>query len=270
MRLRNLAALCAALLVCTDAYAISAWATHGALGVVMARGNPNTNSGNAKVAVARRLGRWTYSAALGALYASTNGVTTEQDTNGHLGMDLAFSRRTFWFAGLRYDRNLFSGFAYQASVASGIGRMLLRSKVNSLSAELGAGFRRELPEQLEQNAFGAVISRKRLAAVDDAVLHARAQFRHRLSRNSTLLNTLLVESGSSDTMSADDLSLQVRMRKTLSLAVGLQVTNNTSPPAGKLRHTDTVMTVNLVYDFHSSKISALSPPPSLLQGLNLP
>ncbi len=270
MRVSSRTALWAAVLVGGSAHAASAWATHGELGIVMARGNANTNSGDLKLAVARELGRWTYSAALAGLYASTNGLTTQQDTNAHLRADLALSERTFWFGGVLFDRNLFSGFAYQASAASGIGRVFVHSRTDKFTAELGAGVRRELPEQLAQNGLGAVISRTRLAAVDDAVLHAGAQFQHRLSHDAKLLNTLLVESGSSDTMSADNLSLQVQMRKSLALSVGVQVRNNTNPPPGKVRHTDTVMTVNLVYDFHTAKISATAPTPPLLQGLNLP
>lgn len=260
----------AALLCCTDALAASAWATHGELGLVMVRGDTNTNSGDVKLDVARRLGRWTYSAGAAALYASTNGLSTEQDTNAHLRVDMRLGHRTFWFSDARYDRNLFSGFAYQESAASGIGRVLVHTKKSKFSAEIGAGLRRQRPEQLALNGVGAVISRKRLAAVDDPVVHAGAQFRHRLTHDSTLLNTLLVESGASDTLSADNLSLQVQMHKTLALSVAVQVTDNTNLPPGKVSHTNTVMTVNLVYNFHTAKISALSPVPTLLQGLNLP
>lgn len=255
---------------CPGAHAKSAWATHGALGVVMARGNANTDSGDVKLALARELGRWTYSGGLAALYASTNGMTTAQDTNAHLRVDLGLSKHTFWFGRVLYDRNLFSGFAYQTSVASGVGRVFLQSKANKFSAEIGAGVRRELPEQLVENGFGAVTSRTALTAVDDAVLHVGAQFRHRIGANSKLLNTVLVQSGASDTMSADDLSLRVRVRKTLALSVGVQVTNNTNPPVGEVRHTDTVMTVNLVYDFHTAKMSATAPSPVVLQGLDMP
>ncbi len=261
---------CAMVLFCASAHATTSWATHGELGVVMARGNTNTNSGDIKLAAAHRIGRWTYSAALAALYASNNAVTTAQDTTAHLRVDLALDKRTFWFGGVLYDRNLFSGFAYQASAASGVGRMFVKSDTNQFSAEIGAGFRRQVPEELVRNSSGEVISRTRLLPVQDAVLHAGVQFQHRLSHDSKLLNTMLVESGSSDTMSADNLSLQVRMRKRLALSVGVEVTNNTNPPPGDVRHTDTVMTVNLVYDFHSAKISATAPTPVLLRGLDLP
>lgn len=270
MKVKGTILLCAALAMCARAWAASGWATHGQIGLVFARGNANTDSGDAKLNVARKLGRWTYSGGFGALYASSNGVTTEQDLNAHLRSDMALGKRIFWFTGVRYDRNLFSGFAYQESVASGLGRVLMHTKSVKLSAELGAGFRREQPELLEKNSLGAVTSRTRLATVGDAVIHAGAQYRQALTSSTEVRDTVLVQAGSSNTMTVDDLSVQVKMNKSLALSVGVQVTNNTNPPPGNVRHTDTVMTVNLVYDFKTSKLEANPASPALFSSLNTP
>jgi putative salt-induced outer membrane protein YdiY len=83
-------------------------------------------------------------------------------------------------------------------------------------------------------------------------------------------NTLIVETGSSDTMSTDSLSLRVKIDDTLSLAVGVQMTNNTNPPPGNVKHTDTVMTVNLVYENKSPTVSLKSPIPEAVTDLDLP
>jgi hypothetical protein len=48
---------------------------------------------------------------------------------------LTLSKETFWFVGIRYERNLFDGFAYLNSIAIGMGRLLGGSKSNKLSAE---------------------------------------------------------------------------------------------------------------------------------------
>ena len=97
------------------------WAAKGQLGLIMTSGNSTTRSGNARFDAAHAMGRWTLSGGLAALYASTGRYTTQQDTSAHLQADLALSRRTFWFSTARWDRNLFSGFAYQESIASGGG-----------------------------------------------------------------------------------------------------------------------------------------------------
>ena len=247
------------------------WATHGEIGFVMARGITTTKSGDVKLSAAHRLGRWTYSGAFSALYASTNRVTTQEDLNGQLQVDMALSKRTFWFAGLNYDRNLFDGFAYQESAASGLGRVLLGTKQTRLSIELGAGYRRELPEALQLNSFGGVKSRKREPVVGDAVLHAGMTFSYSFSASTKLQNRLLVESGASDTLTMDNLSLQVKMDKTLALSVGMQATNNTNPPqGGSAPHTNTVMTVNLVYQFKTKNLSPGPPMHALLDGFDVP
>ena len=264
------AALAAALITCGPALAASGWASHGELGLVMAHGVTSTESGDLKLDAAHAIGRWTYGGGLAALYASTNHMSTQQDLNVHLQVERALGRRTFWFGTGRYDRNLFNGFAYQESLATGLGRVLVQSRPTRLSAELGAGVRREQPELLATNSLGAVISRTRRPVVAEAVLHAALQFSRAISRSTTLKNQLLVESGSSDTMTSDNLSLQVKMNRVLSLAIGMQLVNNTSPPPGDARHTDTVMTVNLVYDLKNPKLSAGTSSPDLFSSLNMP
>ena len=56
----------------------------------------------------------------------------------------------------------------------------------------------------------------------------------------------------------------------LALAVGMQLVNNTSPPPGSVKHTDTVVTVNLVYALKNPKLSATAATPVDVSGFNLP
>ena len=271
MRMWSWVVLSAALMVCAQAQAQSAWASYGSLGVILSRGITNTDSGNMKLAAARELGRWIYSAGVSGNYASTNGISTTEDERARLGATLTLSKRSFWFGGARYDRNRFDGFAYQESAASGMGRVLVESKWNKFSTELGAGYLRERPEALKYNAFGEVISREPEAAMGEPVVHLGAQFSHEFSPNAKVSNTMLIESGATNTMSIDDLSVQVKVHKHLSLSFGVDVTNNTNPPPGEVRHTLTMTTMNLIYSFSSSKkVSAAQPLPTLLQGLDLP
>lgn len=253
------------------------WAAQGQLGLIVSRGNTVTNSGNASFDAAHSVGRWLFIGGFAALYASTNGITTQQDTTGHLQSNLQLSKRTFWFANAMYDRNLFTGFAYQESVASGAGYNFIATPATQLSAELGAGYRRQEPEFLTKNALGGIISRSRTpstecpacgTAVSDAVLVAALKYEHTVTATTKLLNSLQVLSASSDTLTTDNLSLQVKVDASLSLAVGVQLVNNTNPPPGNVRHTDTVMTVNLVYALKNSKLSPTATAP-LLSDVNM-
>lgn len=244
------------------------WAAQGQLGLIVTRADTTTKSGNASFAAAHTMGRWTLSGGLAALYASTSGITTQQDLSANLQADLELTQRTFWFSTARYDRNLFTGFAYQESVASGGGFNFIQTKATQLTGELGVGYRRQQPELLLTNSIGGVISRTRQPVVNDAVLDAALKYQHSITSTTKLLNTVLVEYGASDTMTTDNLSLQVQVDSSLSLAVGMQLVNNTSPPPGSARHTDMVMTVNLVYSLKNPKLSATGT--QAANDLNLP
>ena len=140
-----------------------------------------------------------------------------------------------------------------------------------LAGELGVGYRREEPEILTTGTLGNVTSRTRQPVVNDAVLQAGLNYSHSITHLTKLVNTLLVQYGASDTTTTDNLSLQVQVDATLSLAVGMQLVNNTSPPPGSAKHTDTVMTINLVYEIKNPKLSATGgSTPVTVNGFNLP
>jgi putative salt-induced outer membrane protein len=248
------------------------WAAQGQLGLIVTSGSTTTKSGNAAFNAAHVMGRWTVSAGLAALYASSGGYSTQQDTNANLQADLALSKRTFWFSTARWDRNLFTGFQYQDSIATGGGFNFVQTSATQLAGELGVGYRIENPETLTAGPLGNITERDRLPGTlqREAVLQAGLNYSHAITRLTKVSNTLLVQYGSSDTTTTDTLALQVQVDSSLSLAVGMQLVNNTSPPPGSARHTDTVETVNLVYALKNPKLSPTATSPVSVSGFNLP
>ena len=248
------------------------WAAQAQLGLIVTSGSTTTKSVNTTFDVAHRLDRWTLSGGGAALYASTGDVSTQQDTTAHVQADLDLSPRTFWFSTARWDRNLFTGFAYQESIASGGGFKFIQSPATLLAGELGAGYRIEKPETLATGPLGNIISRIREpgSVQRDAVLQAGLNYSHSVTQSTKLVNTLLVQYGASDTTTSENLSLQVKVDASLALAVGMQLVNNSSPPPGSEKHTDTLMTVNLVYALKNPKLSATSGGPVSVTGFNLP
>lgn len=248
------------------------WAAQGQLGLIVTSGNTTTKSGNASFNAAHVMGRWTLTGGLAALYASSGDYSTQQDTNANLQADFALSQRTFWFSTARWDRNLYSGFAYQDSVATGGGYNFVQTPATQLAGELGVGYRVENPETLTTGPLGNVTSRDRLpgSLQRDAVLQAGVNYSHAITHLTKVVNTLLVQYGTTDTTTTENLQLQVQVDATLSLAVGLQLVNNTSPPPGSARHTDSVMTVNLVYALKNPKLSPTATAPVDVSGFNLP
>jgi putative salt-induced outer membrane protein len=74
-----------------------------------------------------------------------------------------------------------------------------------------------------------------------------SDYEHNFTESTKVTNKLLAESGADNTAVQNDLALQVSMTETLALAVGFGVRYNTDPPS-LAESTDTLMTVNLVYN----------------------
>jgi putative salt-induced outer membrane protein len=246
------------------------WAAQAQLGLIVTSGNTTTKSGNAKFDLAHRMDRWTVGGGAAALYASTGQYSTQQDTKAHLQADLDLSPRIFWFSSARWDRNLYTGFAYQASIASGGGFKFVQTPATLLAGELGGGYRVEKPEILTTSPLGNVTSRVGQPVQRDAVLQAGLNYSHSVTESTKVVNTLLVQYGASDTTTTDDLSLQVKVDASLALALGMELVNNTSPPPGSERHTDTVVTMNIVYALKNPKLSPTTVTPVDVSGFNLP
>ena len=91
--------------------------------------------------------------------------------------DYKLSVRSFWFGGLHYDADKFSGFDYQTSLITGYGNKFFDTDTYKFSSQLGAGFRRSKNSltgrtkgdviataglNLERAAWGCVTTRSRL------------------------------------------------------------------------------------------------------------
>lgn len=249
------AALLAVLLPLTataqDDPAEDGWTGTGEVGLAMARGNSRSENLNAKLAFSRKDDRHEYAFHAAALRAKGE-VSDDFDGDGvaeeryalsanryELGAASAwrFDPRNHLSGSARYENDDFSPYAYQATVAISYGRRFIDSERTRLMGEIGPGYRRarEVDTGLVQSS---VIARGML------------DFHHQLTANTELFNVLLVESGKDNTFAQNDLGVAVAMNERFALKAGLQARHNTEvdTDAG-VRRTDTLTTVNLVYNF---------------------
>ena len=247
MRGRVTARLAAASFTLVAAVAQANWSSKSQLGFVMARGNSETETANARFELVHEVERWKNSFRTGALYGETSKRESAERWDASWQIDHKFSERTFIFGALRHEDDRFSGFDYQSSVSTGIGRSFIDTEQTKLSAQLGIGARRLRPEVLVRDEQGFVIDRIPGEHETDAAGNARVQFEHALTDTAKILNLLQVESGRNNTLTQNELALQVQMNKTLALSLGFNVRNNSKPP-GEQKGTDTLTTVNLVYE----------------------
>jgi putative salt-induced outer membrane protein len=219
------------------------WSGKGEAGLVIATGNTETKTANAKLLLANEVDKWKHQFGGAALYASADPEgTTANRWELFEQSDYNFSPRTFWFGAARYEDDEFSGFEYQAVVSTGIGRKFIDTDATKFVGTAGVGYKKFETRDAFDDA-GVLIEPG--ASDDEAVFRGTLDYDHKLTATSSLIDKLVVEAGSDNTFAQNDIALQVKMTNVLALAVGYSVRHNTDPPVG-FEKTDTLTTVNLV------------------------
>ena len=120
----------------------AAWKGKGEAGLVFARGNTQTDSINLKLEMSKEVDRWKHALDMSALRATTAGLATAKRYQAGWQSNYQFSDRGFYFGGLRYEQDEFSGFDYQASATTGYGYKFIDTERTKFSGQAGAGYRR--------------------------------------------------------------------------------------------------------------------------------
>lgn len=232
--------------LCACACAHAQWSSRSEAGFVAARGNTTTETANAKLEIVRELERWKHTFAAGGLYGKTSRIASAQRWDARFQTQRSIGEHAFWFGALRWEDDRYSGFDYQGNVSSGFGRKWLDTDATKLSTQIGAGYRALRHEELIRDDTNAVIQRIPGERDSDIVANGALTLEHAFNDSTKLLDSLLIESGRANTLTRNELSLQVKMNAALALSLGYSVRNNSNPQSG-LERTDTLITVNLVY-----------------------
>lgn len=231
---RCLIAICALLAVAAPAAA--QWTGKGEAGLAIASGNSDSRTANAKISVGRKVGNWENTLGLAGLYVRNNGDTTARRWEATGQTHYNFSGDgTFWFGGVRYEEDHFSGFDHQGVIDTGVGHKFIDSDTTKLSGQLGVGYKFSQafdPPREKHNSAAATVG---------------LDFSHKLTRTTTLTNKFGAEVISGNKFLQDELGAAVKVSDRLALALAYAVRHNTEPPAG-FKKTDTLTTVNLVYE----------------------
>lgn len=229
----------------------SAWTGSGELGIASARGNSRSDHLNGKFGLKYEDERWRHGINLAGLRARSE-VTADFDGDGveESRMELSANRYQFglnsakkiteyayWVGAGRYEQDDFGSNRWQQTASVGYGYTFFRHHDHiSLSAETGPGYRRAKVARTGEKE-------------EDLILRSFFDYQHRLTDNTALVNTLLIEAGDDNTFAQNDLGLVVAMNSRLALKAGLQVRHNTDVEP-ETRRTDTLSTLNLVYKFN--------------------
>jgi len=226
------------------------WLGKGQAGFLDAKGNSTGESINAMLDLARYDDGWKNALHVEAFYGKSGDVLSAERWIVKEQTDYTITGNFFAFGGLRFEHDEFDGFVYQASFTAGAGYKILDTASDKLTVQAGPGFKRFRPEDIVKNpdGSGAVLYRIPQEAQSEAIADVEVDYTHTFSPSTTLNNKLLVEYGSANSLTTDQIALAVKMSTKLALSVGYQFTENSKPPP-PLKKVDTVTTVNLVYSF---------------------
>jgi putative salt-induced outer membrane protein len=223
------------------------WTGKGEAGLALASGNTDSKTGNFKFDLASTVEQWKHAFGASAIYASADDATTSQRWEVREQSDYNFSARSFWFGSGRYEDDRFSGFDYQATVATGLGRHFIDNDATKFIGTAGVGYKFFETRDTYDLTGPAPVLLRQGDTDSEVVFRGTLDLSHSLTATTKLLDKFLVESGADNTFVQNDLGIQVQMTDVLALAAAYSVRYNTDPPLG-FGKTDALTTLNLVYE----------------------
>jgi putative salt-induced outer membrane protein len=205
-----------------------------ALGYVGTTGNTETTTFNTEMLVTLRTERWTHNGKFQGLGAQDHSVTTAERYLLEEKSDFNLDELQYLFAKGAYLDDRFSGYNYQASVAAGYGRYLIKSDTLSLDAFGGLGYRESDVVNGDSDGEGIITVGENLA--------------WQISSNSALVQSFTSDIGEEFTVSRFEIGLTSNIIDRIATKIAFQARNTSEVPAGN-KKTDTQTSVSLVYSF---------------------
>jgi putative salt-induced outer membrane protein len=232
------------------------WTGSGELGFAKSSGNSESENLNAKLNVKYEDTTWKDVFFLEGLRSKSEvGTSTIQNgqivtTNSYdltanrydLGASSGykFDERSYIVGAVRYDHDQFSGYDYQTTGSIGYGNQLLKNERTELSVEIGPGYKELQPL--------APVGQAKPDSESEVVGRGQIHYKTKLTDTTSFEDTLLVESGASNTFAQNDAGLAVKVYNNLALKLGYQLRYN-SDVVAPLKTTDQLLTTTLVYSF---------------------
>lgn len=226
---------CLIVLLALAGPAVGGWSIKGEFGLVMARGNADTDTINAGLNAVFERDRWRNESSLSGVRSTDEGeVTTSRYVLGNK-VDYSVNERSYVFNALRYDRDRFSNFRFQATASVGYGYRVIDGERHKLKLEGGPGVRFSEARDTDESET-------------EAIVRGFAEYAWKITETAELTNRLLVESASDNTFLENTAAVSVAINARLSLKTGIALRRNSNVEPDR-KKTDTLTTINLVYSF---------------------
>jgi putative salt-induced outer membrane protein len=236
------------------------WSGSGEFGFASATGNSRSQNVNAKLGLNQENEQWKNSFFVDALRSKSQqtvvdsaGNTVEQFNttanryDGGASVGYKLDPRSYIVGAARYEHDDFGANLWQGIVSLGYGYIALKDERNELSFEIGPGYKRYRPADVDVVVDGVLVPQQQ-PTESEMVARGLVNYKLKLTTNTAFEDTLLVEAGSKNTYLQNDAGVAVSMTKKLALKVGFQIRHNSDVLPG-VKKMDTLTTTNLVYSF---------------------
>jgi len=211
------------------------WSGRGELGIALSKGNTDSESFIGKFDMAYNDAHRKSAFGASAQYATTNDVESAHRYDAYGSTGFRLDPRRYIYGSMRHERDNFATSEYQWTAAAGYGYEAIRDERQHLSLEVGPGYRfaKDQASRVHHN---------------QAIVRGLVDWNFKLTDTASLVENMLLESGSDNTYARNVFGLQVAVSEALAMKAGLETRYNSSVDPG-IRNTDSLTTVNLVYSF---------------------
>ena len=218
----------------------------GEFGFLVASGNTNTSTITAKINTSQELTSWSYQIIGNALYKQSQQEVDGEKNNAASAQKLFLSGqfdhkltepddRLFIYG--EYENNRFSGFRYQAALATGWTSRLWHDEQSEFKYSLGPGYAiSELEDDnKEQDNRGLIV-------------RAAMEYKRKFSNSATFRQFVSTEADQDFTKTKSETSLSTKLTGALAMKLNLVMNLDTSV-GSDTEELDTEAAVTLVYQF---------------------
>jgi len=219
------------------------WSGQGEAGLVRASGNTDSENFNVGLNFSKNGEVWKHEIGLGLYQASAGGQDSADSVFADYTLKRDLDDRRFLFAGLNYLDDDFDGFTEQTSISAGYGYRVILDDPNLWEVSLGLGYR-DTAQAIRLDDGTEVEGED----VSGATVVLASKFVRQLTDNTQFLDDFRADIGSDNTFVENDAALVVSMNEAFALKAGILIRYNSDPAPGA-DDTDTITSLNLVYNF---------------------
>ena len=212
----------------------SPWSGSVTLGYLATTGNTEGSSLNSGAEINYTLELWEHQATAAAVFTTEDKITTAEAYDAGWKSARNLTEHNYLYGRLDWRKDRFGSILEQFSQTIGYGRRLIDKEKHQLNGELGFGARQsDLSDDTNENDF---------------IYTGRLTYTWQISETASFGQSLLVESGSSNTFTESVTNLRAQLVGGLSLVVSYTVRNNSYVVQGDF-NTDTRTSLSLEYGF---------------------